>query len=270
MPKLVRNLFALILSLNLMIGMVVAQSGRVRSRDDKRSGGISGTRNNSPLERANSPQLIPKGTIIELKLDQSLSSKTNNKGDEFSITVAEPVFVNDRLILSPGALVKCQLINVQSAGRKGRNGSITIGFNELILDDGRPLRLFATLVSVANRKDDVIDEDGEGKVKQPSKGKNVPVRVATSTGVGAAVGAISGIGAAIGAGIGAGAAIGSVLVAKGQDVELLSGSLLQVRLDADLLISNAGTPKAETPLPEKKEGEKQVDAPKSDDKDKQE
>ncbi|KAF0240545.1 MAG: hypothetical protein FD167_4147 [bacterium] len=240
---------ALIL-ISLLINSVAAQSGRVKSRDTNTPNSLSrssSTSDNNSSVKQTTPKAeansIPKNTLINLHLDQSLSSKTAKKGEEFIVRVSEPVIINDQIVLTSTANVKCHIINVAPAARKGRNGSITIGFDELILDDGTKIPFRASLFSVINRTDQVVEEDGEGKIKDPSKGKSKVGTVATQTGVGAGVGGIAGgaTGAGIGAGIGAGLGLGGVLLAKGRDIELLSGSRLQVRLDADIFINRATT-----------------------------
>lgn len=232
--------FTLFLIANLFSTNVFAQSGRVKSRDSNTPNSLSRSNSNSTSIPSNTPTAdkIPKNTLLNLHLDQSLSSKTNKKGEEFIVRLSEPVFVKDKLALTR-ASVKCHIINVEAAARKGKNGSLTIGFDELILDDGTKIPLKASLFSVINRTDQVVEEDGEGKIKDPSKGKSKAGTVATQTGIGAGIGAITGgaAGAGIGAGIGAGVGLGGVLLARGRDIELLSGSRLQVRLDADILLN---------------------------------
>lgn len=215
---------------------VLAQSGRVRAPKERDQRSLSGSApvatNTQPAAKA---LIIPKGTRIELHLNQSLSSKTNTKGEEFILKVSQPVFIEDQLVLGPSTAVKCHIISAQPAARKGRNGTLTIGFDEVVLDSGERVRLSATLVGLKTASaEDVVDKSGEGKINNPSKGRSAPVTIGTSTGIGATIGAISGVGIGTGAGIGAAAGVGSVLLSKGSDVELLSGTRLEVRLDADL------------------------------------
>jgi hypothetical protein len=235
MLKQLRHFAAIILLMNFSIFTAPAQSGRVRSRES----------NPRPVETPGSntpsrPLTVPKGTIIELRLDVSLGSKTNNKGDEFTSTVIEPVFVEERMLIAPSAVVKCHIINAQPAARNRNNGSLTIGFDELIVD-GKKIDLAATLVSIAARSEEVLDENGEGKIKDPKKKKSAPVTIGTSAGIGATIGAIGGApGGAIGGGaIGAGVGIGSILLSKGQDIELLSGTILKIRLESDLKLDES-------------------------------
>jgi hypothetical protein len=249
MSKKVSALITALLLISLFTNAALAQSGRVKPRESNnnslsRSSNTSNNTSNSPSNNSDTAtnvdlNRIPKNTLINLHLDQSLSSKTAKKGEEFISRLSNPVTVQDQIVLTTTASVKCHIISVEPAARKGKNGTITIGFDELILDDGTKIPIHATLFSVVSRTDQVIEEDGEGKIKDPSKGKSKAGTIATQTGVGAGIGGISGgaAGAGIGAGIGAGLGLGGVLLAKGRDIELLAGSKLQIRLDAEILLN---------------------------------
>lgn len=244
MSKFIR-LVALTLSLLFLSSAALAQSGRVRSKENS-GGGLNGTKNSEETPNrvnpdgtpATKPTAIPKNTFINLHLDQSLSSKTNTKGEEFVVRVSNAVTVDGFVMLSRDTKVKCHIISVQPAGRKRRNGYITIGFDKIILEDGRELPLHASLYSVIERTEGVVDEDGEGTIKDPTKQKSTAATVAIPAATGGAIGAIGGgaAGAGIGAGVGAGVALGGVLLSKGRDIELLAGSKLQIKLDGDLKV----------------------------------
>lgn len=121
---------------------------------------------------------------------------------------------------------------MEPAGRNRKNGSIKVTFDELVLATGERYLLNATLVSIADGREDLIRD--EGQIKDTSKKQSPAVIVGTGGIIGAGIGAVSGTGAATGGAVGAGVALGSVLLAKGQDVVLPAGMLLQVRLDKAL------------------------------------
>lgn len=245
MSKFIR-LIALTLVLLLLSSGAFAQSGRTHSKENS-GGRLNGTKSSeeAPSARANpdgtaipKPTAIPKDTFINLHLDQSLSSKTNTKGQEFVVRVSNAVTVDGFIMLSRDTRVKCHIISVQPAGRKRHNGYITIGFDTIILEDGRELPLHASLYSVIERTEGVVDKDGEGTIKDPTKPKSTVTTVAIPTATGGAIGAGVGgaAGAGIGAGVGAGVALGGILLSKGRDIELLAGSKLQIKLDGDLKV----------------------------------
>ncbi|MBL8151985.1 MAG: hypothetical protein JNN15_18850 [Blastocatellia bacterium] len=222
-------------------GTSTAQSGRVRSNSPASSGSINEpSRNSSTASRpvkettVATGNFVPKGSMMELRLDSSLSSKTSKKGDEFIAPLSEPLLIDGRMIIPKSAYVKCHVINAQPAKRNRTNGTITIGFDELVLETGETFKFTGTLVSIADRRDDVVEEEGEGKIQNKRKSGNVPVTVGTTAGVGAVIGAVSGGGAIAGGAIGAGVGLGSILLSKGQDIELFAGMRLQVRIDNDL------------------------------------
>lgn len=229
---------SILLTFLMFSSPVFAQSGRVRpsAKPEPRSNADF-----EPTRPRRVETLIPEGTLMELRLEQTIDSRTSKKGEVFTAPVAEPVVVDGRMILPASAAVVCRIINVEPAARKRRNGSITIGFEELVLVTGERYRVKATLVSIADRREDVVDEGGEGKIKSPAKNKSAPVIVGTSGGIGATIGAIGGGagGAATGGAIGAGVALGSVLLTKGQDITLVSGMRLQIRLDKELELAQA-------------------------------
>jgi hypothetical protein len=247
------KLFVLLAIFLLSSGVGLAQSGR---KTDTNSGTLGNPRpadsgprgfNRTAVNRGT----IPSGTVIELSLNESLSSKTAKKGDTVYLKLAEPVIINDLLIIGRNTSVRGYIINAESAGRKGKNGTLTIGFEEMTIDNGQKLQLKATLVGVATRSERVIDEGGEGKINDPTKRTNTAGTVINSTAIGTTIGAISGGGggAITGAGIGAGIGVGSVLLTKGREILLISGSRMQIRLDSDLVLGDNANPAATVAKP---------------------
>ena len=48
------------------------------------------------------PVVVPAGTVITVRLGQTVGSKTSNSGDSFDATVAEPVQVNGKAVVPSG------------------------------------------------------------------------------------------------------------------------------------------------------------------------
>ena len=53
----------------------------------------------TPAPPAAKPIVVPAGTEITVTADQSVSSKTNNSGDTFDASVAEPVVVGEKVVI---------------------------------------------------------------------------------------------------------------------------------------------------------------------------
>ena len=74
---------------------------------------------------------LPAGTHLRVKVDVELSSKVASVNDTFLATVAEPVKVNDTVILPEGSVVEGRVTGVTPAGGFGRGGSLKIVFVNL-------------------------------------------------------------------------------------------------------------------------------------------
>ena len=61
--------------------------------------------------------IVPYGTILAVRLTESLSSDLNEKGDTFLASLASPILVGDRVVIPEGAGIKGRVVEVQSAGR---------------------------------------------------------------------------------------------------------------------------------------------------------
>lgn len=145
---------------------------------------------------------VPANTTIEVRLDQSLSTKTNRAGDRFRAELAAPLVIDGNEVIPQGAPVQGVVTNSNPSGRfKGR---AVLGIRiESVEYHGQPTPLVTyldTKVSAAHKKHNIMFIGG-------------------GAGAGAGIGALAGggVGAAIGAGAGAGAgAVGAALTGKRQ------------------------------------------------------
>lgn len=72
--------------------------------------------------------VIPKGTLIKIRLDQNLSTKTSKTGDMVTFSVVDPLRIGKTVVIKRGAFAQAQLERVRSPGRFGRNGSLKIKY----------------------------------------------------------------------------------------------------------------------------------------------
>jgi len=87
------------------------------------------------VARAKGSMLIPKGTLVRLKLEQSLSTRTNKTGEMVKLNAVEAIKLGETIVIKKGALAQAQLEKVRGPGRFGRNGSIKIRY--LFVTSGR-------------------------------------------------------------------------------------------------------------------------------------
>lgn len=174
-------------------------------------------------ERKSETVTLPAGTVLHVRLNQSLSSKENENGDTFSGTLDEPLVANGFVIAERGARVDGRVIAADQAGRVKGLAQLSIALFQLHTADNQ---------RVAIATDDFL------KVGESSK-KSDAAKVGIATGVGAALGAIfgGGKGAAIGAASGGAAGTGAVLVTRGKPAEISVETRIPFRLREDVLIT---------------------------------
>lgn len=93
--------------------------------------------------RAEAKTIIPKGTLVKINLDQTLSSKTSRKGEMVHFSVVEAVKLGKTTVIKKGALCQAQITQVRGPGRFGKNGSIRL--NYLFVVDAKKQQVPVTL-----------------------------------------------------------------------------------------------------------------------------
>lgn len=168
------------------------------------------------------PVVIPAGTVLEVTLDQPVSSKTNNAGDRFDASLAAPVASGDRVVLSAGTKAIGKVTLAQSAGKFKGNAALGLALESVIVN-GNAYPIQATSVEQAGK--------GRGK------------RTAVGAGGGAALGAIVGAlagggkGAAIGAVVGGGAGTAGAAFTGKRDIDFPAETKLSFKTTQPVSIS---------------------------------
>lgn len=79
------------------------------------------------IEQAEPQQvIIPRGTVVKTFLDEEMSSKTTRPGDEFSVTVAEDIMVEDKIAIPAGSKGFGVVMFANGRGAFGRAGLLDI------------------------------------------------------------------------------------------------------------------------------------------------
>jgi hypothetical protein len=164
---------------------------------------------------------IPAGTEIDVRLSNTLDSGIAKVEDRFEGTTLVDVNVNGRTAVPAGSVVRGVVTAVEPATRTNRTAKMTVSFDQITVN-GRAYPLRGTVTEAI---------EGEGI-------KGEAARIGTGAGVGAIIGGILGgfKGALAGILIGGG---GTIAATEGKEVELPQGSVLRVRVDAPLTITNA-------------------------------
>jgi hypothetical protein len=164
---------------------------------------------------------IPAGTVINVRMIDSISSDRNHAGETFRGSIEDPILIGNRTVVPRGATAYVKLVDASSAGRvKGRS----------------KLQLQLERIVAGNHSYPVTSNVVEfrGKSETKKTGKSAGIGALAGGGLGALLG--GGKGAAIGAGVGAGAGVATNAVKKGEQVYIGSESLVRFRLAAPLRI----------------------------------
>jgi hypothetical protein len=177
---------------------------------------------------------VPAGTILLIRINEYLSSDRNRIGDQFTAVLEKPIVVNGWVVARRGQMLLGQVEEARKAGRVKGTSELGIELTDMTVVDGRQVPIYTELWR------------GSGGT---SHGQDAAT-IATTTGLGALIGAAAdwGTGAAIGAGAGAAAGIGTVLLTRGRPTILEPESQLSFQLVDPLTIDTTQTQQAFLPV----------------------
>lgn len=177
---------------------------------------MSNTAMSNMKHEATRPLVVPAGTVITVRLGQTVGSKLSSPGETFTATVASPVVVEGKTAIASGASASGTVVDAKPLGRfKG----------------GASLQLRLTSISVGGTEQAV----STSSVVRTATGKGK--RTAVLAGGGAALGALigglagGGKGAGIGALAGGGAGAGGAAFTGNKDIVLPAESALSFKLE---------------------------------------
>src|ERR1700755_887457 len=125
LPGSVKILF--LLSFLFFFNQVSAQTPQLKPADDA------------------TPFTLPAGTVIRVKMDNGLTSRSASVNDTFTTTVAVPVFVRNVEVIPAGTVIEGRVLKVGRAKHGGGDGFINISFESLTLPGGTIRRIAGEL-----------------------------------------------------------------------------------------------------------------------------
>lgn len=181
---------------------------------------------------------IPADTVISLRMDTGLNSRTSRVGDKFTATVTLPVHVNGRTAIPAGSTVHGHVTQVTPARRMSKSGTLAIDFDELVFPDGSRIKVGGVLTSDDPRTRERIDDENRVSGRTESRGA---IFVGGGGIIGAVFGAVvgGGKGAAVGGVVGAGIGVAGLLLTKGEEAEVPPGTPFGLQL-RDALVLQGG------------------------------
>lgn len=169
---------------------------------------------------------VSTGTLLDVSLDEELSTETSNVGDVFTVTLLTPVTDDTHVLIPAGTRIQGKVTALEVSGGAGQQAVIRVDFGQLLLD-GESRQVMLT-VAEAN---------------PTTRGRKSTEEKAVTIGAGAVVGGILGRvigGNATGTIIGgaAGAAAGTAIALGTGDVDavLEEGSPMKLRVEQPITV----------------------------------
>lgn len=192
----------------------------------------------SAFAQRNRTMTLDAGTVIPVKLEDKISSKTNNKGDTFTAKIKIDGNNNDYVGLPDGTIIEGRILSAKP--REGKNpGTLELGFQRLRMPSGQSFPITGSLIGLDNKS---VNKDRDGRIIAKPGTQNKRVTYAGyGAGAGVLVGLLSGgklnLGNVLLGGL-LGYAAGSTQKASDsvRDVELKTGTEMGVRLDKKLTV----------------------------------
>jgi hypothetical protein len=167
--------------------------------------------------------LVPVGTDLKVRINDTLSSKDSRVGDRFTATVIDPSRFDEARVFG-------HISSIKKSGKvKGRT-SMNLAFDSIELRDGRKGVLHGFVTRVYG--DDSGKADNEGGIESGSRTNQTIKRSGIGAGVGAIIGGIAGggKGAAIGLIVGGAGGAGSLAVKGSKELKIESGTEMLVHV----------------------------------------
>ncbi len=202
----------------LFATLALVACGSTPTTEEPSSGGGKTSETKSPglIERLTAkPVTVPEGTILTVRLKEALGSKTSTAGEPFEGSLADPVSVDQKVVIPEGSEVTGTVVDAKPLGRfKG----------------GARLEITLSSITVKGSKYDIETTSSAKAMK--GKGKRTAIMIGGGAGVGAVIGALvgGGKGAAIGAGVGAGAGTAGSAFTGNKNIVLPAETLVEFKL----------------------------------------
>jgi hypothetical protein len=162
---------------------------------------------------------LPSGTLIDVRMIDSIDSGTDHVGQSFKASLASAVMSGNEVVIPKDADVYVKLVDLKSAGNMTGTSELRVQLDRILIGK----KAYAV-------ESNTYVETGVSQGKQTAK------TVGIGTAIGAAIGAIAGgkKGAVIGAGAGAGGGAAVEAATKGAQVKIASEAPMTFRLEAPI------------------------------------
>jgi len=165
--------------------------------------------------------MVPSGTELSIRLQDSLDSGVNKTGDAFQAILDADLVIEGQTIAPRGSAIAGKVVSAASAGRVEGRAAMSLTLTDLkTASASYPIRT------------NTLAFEAESAIKKDA------TKVGIGAGIGAVIGAIAGggKGAAIGAAVGGGAGTATVLATKGKELSFPPEHQFSFTLGNDLQV----------------------------------
>jgi hypothetical protein len=217
----------------------------------------------APSARAAETVVVPPGTLLHVKLQTTITSKTNKVGDKFQGLVSQDVMSGTDVIVPQGSLVTGHVAYIKHSGRIKAKAQMRVVLDSILTPDDQKIQLSSTLEDSKGGVCGSSPNDEEGTIQGCGKSKKDAAKdAAMGAAIGAGAGASVALGSSIecryygncggpgwgtslgaGVGIGAGTALLYNLFKHQKEIILLSGTELTFVVNRTLENTKSGMPR---------------------------
>jgi len=198
---------------------------------------------------------VPEGTKILLKLESAINTKSAKAGDGVYLSSTFPVVVGNRVMIPSGVYVQGTVDRVVRAGRARGKSQLDMHFTSIIFPNGTVVEVPGLVNSLPGARKQEVKKDGEGTIEQaPDRGRNAGEIAKIAIPTGGTVGSIGGLGAGhpiAGGVIGIAAGVAAIGIAslftRGADVNIDSGTQVEMVLQRPLILEEQNLAAANQP-----------------------
>jgi hypothetical protein len=172
--------------------------------------------------------VLPEGTVLTVRTQNSFNSLDARVGDAITTTVTDAVSVEGMTVIPAGTRIE-GTVSLARAATSRESGLIGVEFTRLVLPNGRSVAIAGKLTSTDPNERRQIDAQGDARV----------VFVGGRRGAGAAIGAI-GAGSSSDEVSGVLGALGTLL-SRGDNVTVPANTVLAVQLESGVALTGTRT-----------------------------
>ena len=200
-----------------------------------------------PSEAGRKIFTVPAGTKVLLQLRSAVNTRSAKPGDGVYLASTFPVVVGSRVMIPSGVYVQGVVDSVVHPGRIKGRAQLNMHFSSIIFPNGTVVEIPGIVNSLPGAKQQDVKDNGEGTIEQKGdKGRNAGRVAEVSVPTGATIGTLSGLatghplaGGIIGVAAGLAAAGAVALLTRGQDLNIESGTTVEMVLQQPLLLEEA-------------------------------